>query len=47
MTHGYIRHAQNGWMILGNACPDWLHDYSNALMVEGVSTLVRQAPAAP
>ena len=41
MTHGYAPSSQNEWAVVGNAFPDWLHDFSNGLMVEGISTLVR------
>ena len=41
MTMGYTPRSQNEWPAIGNAYPDWLHDYSNQLMVEGNSRLVR------
>lgn len=41
MTHGYTPRSQNEWPAVGNAYPDWLHDYSNAMMVEGNARLVR------
>jgi len=41
MTHGYTPRSQNEWPAVGNAYPDWLHDYSNAMMVEGHARLVR------
>jgi len=41
MTQGYTPRSQNEWPAIGNAYPDWLHDYSNAMMVEGNSRLVR------
>jgi len=41
MTHGYTPRSQNEWPAIGNAYPDWLHDYSNQMMVEGNARLVR------
>ena len=41
MTHGYTPRSQNEWPAVGNSYPDWLHDYSNAMMVEGNARLVR------
>jgi hypothetical protein len=41
MTHGYTPRSQNEWPAVGNSYPDWLHDYSNAMMVAGNARLVR------
>lgn len=41
MTQGYTPRSQNEWHAVGNAYPDWLHDYSNGMMVEGNARLVR------
>ena len=41
MTMGYTPRSQNEWPAIGNAYPDWLHDYSNKLMVDGHARLVR------
>lgn len=41
MTHGYTPRSQNEWAAVGNAYPDWLHDYSNGMMVAGNTRLVR------
>ena len=41
MTQGYTPRSQNEWPAIGNAYPDWLHDYSNAMMVAGNARLVR------
>jgi hypothetical protein len=41
MLHGYAPATQNEWAVVGSAFPDWMHDFSNALMAEGVSTIVR------
>ena len=41
MTHGYTPRSQNEWPAVGAAYPDWLHDYSNGMMVDGHARLVR------
>lgn len=41
MTMGYTPRSQNEWPAIGDAYPDWLHDYTNKLMVEGNARLVR------
>ena len=41
MTHGYTPRSQNEWPAIGNAYPDWLHDASNRMMVDGNARLVR------
>ena len=41
MTMGYTPRSQNEWPAIGNAYPDWLHDYSNKMMVDGNARLVR------
>ena len=41
MTMGYTPRSQNEWPAIGNAYPDWLHDYSNKMMVDGHARLVR------
>ena len=41
MTQGYTPRSQNEWPAIGNAYPDWLHDYSNRMMVDGHARLVR------
>ena len=41
MTHGYTPRSQNELAAVGAAYPDWLHDFSNAYMVEGNARLVR------
>jgi len=41
MAHGYTPRSQNEWPAVGNSYPDWLHDYSNGMMVEGHARLVR------
>ena len=41
MTHGYTPRSQNEWPAIGNAYPDWLHDYTNGLMTAGNARLVR------
>ena len=41
MTMGNTQRSQNEWPAVGNAYPDWMHDYSNAMRVEGNARLVR------
>lgn len=41
MTHGYTPRSQNEWPAIGSAYPDWLHDFSNQMMVDGNARLVR------
>ena len=41
MTMGYAQRSSNEWPGLGTAYPDWLHQYSDQLMVEGNATMVR------
>lgn len=41
MVHGYAQRTSNEWPALGIDVPEWLSDYSNALMVEGGGNLVR------
>jgi hypothetical protein len=41
MTHGYSPRSQNEWPAVGNSYPDWLHDYTNGMMVQGHATIVR------
>jgi len=41
MTHGYTPRSQNEWPAVGSAYPDWMHDFSNAMMVEGNARIVR------
>ena len=41
MTHGYTPRSQNEWPAVGNAYPDWLHDFSNGYMIENNANLVR------
>ena len=41
MTQGYTPRSQNEWPAIGNSYPDWLHDYSNRMMVDGHARMVR------
>jgi hypothetical protein len=41
MTHGYTPRSQNEWPAVGSAYPDWLHDFSNTMMREGLASIVR------
>jgi len=41
MTMGYSPRSQNECPTVGNAYPDWLHDFSNKMMVDGNARLVR------
>ena len=41
MIHGYAQRTSNEWPALGTDIPEWLSDYSNAMMVEGGANMVR------
>ena len=41
MTQGYTPRSQNEWPAIGAAYPDWLHDYSNKMQVDGHSRIIR------
>src|SRR5574344_712153 len=45
--HGYAQRTTNEWPALGQSVPAWLSDYSNALMVEGNSNIVRWMHVTP
>jgi hypothetical protein len=41
MTHGYTPRSQNEFPAVGSAYPDWVHDFSNNMMREGLASIVR------
>lgn len=41
MTQGYTPRSQNEWPAIGSAYPDWLHDYSNKMQVNGHARIIR------
>ena len=47
MVHGYAQRTSNEWPGVGISVPAWLSDYSNALMVESGSNLVRWMHVTP
>ena len=47
MMKGYAQRTTNEWPGLGIDVPEWLSDYSNALMVEGGANLVRWMHVTP
>ena len=47
MMHGYAQRTSNEWPSVGMSVPVWLSDYSNRLMVESGSNLVRWMHVTP